>query len=322
MAKMNARMMRTKMALEVAAELYTQRMFTMGNVAAISIQPSSREEQFPGITMGINGDLMGGMKAPIEVGTQRVDVAFINPSAIVTMAYRGKGFYKKKLPLRALGSFPSWDKMAFAVAKDLKIKSLFEIAERKIPLKISTRSSGVYNTTSYTVEKILALYGTSFGKIKNWGGSVHEAPRPTSPERLDGIRTGKVNAVFDEGLHNWLDDALNHGFEVLPLEPRIVKQLLALGYQASVIPSAKFTQLKTDVNTIDFSGWPLITHRGLSNDLAYSICQAIDSRQSVIPVDDDNPLDMRKICRGSEAAPLGIPLHPGAKRYYEEKGYL
>ena len=39
MAKMNARMMRTKMALEVAAELYTQRMFTMGNVAAISIQP-------------------------------------------------------------------------------------------------------------------------------------------------------------------------------------------------------------------------------------------------------------------------------------------
>ena len=322
MAKMNARMMRTKMALEVAAELYTQRMFAMGNVATISIQPSSREEQFPGMLMGINGDLMGGMKAPIEVGKGRVDIAFINPSAIVTMAYRGKGFYKEKLPLRALASFPSWDKMAFAVAKDLKIKSLVEIAERKIPLRISTRSSGVYNTTSYTVEKILAFYGMSFAKIKRWGGSVHEAPRPTSPDRLDGIRTGKVNAVFDEGLHNWLDDALNHGFEVLPLEPRIVKQLSALGYQASVIPTARFRQLRGDVNTIDFSGWPLITHRGLSKDLAYSICQAIDSRQGVIPVDDDGPLDMRKICRSSEAAPLGIPLHPGARRYYEEKGYL
>ena len=93
MTKMNARMMRTKMALEVAAELYTQRMSAMGNVATISIQPSSREEQFPGMLMGINGDLMGGMKAPIEVGEGRVDFAFINPSAIVTMAYRGKGFY-------------------------------------------------------------------------------------------------------------------------------------------------------------------------------------------------------------------------------------
>src|SRR4026207_2366823 len=97
MAKMNARMMRTKMALEVAAELYTQRMFSMGNVATISIQPSSREEQFPGVIMGINGDLMGGMKAPIEVAKRRVDVAFINPSAIVTMAYRGRGFYKERL---------------------------------------------------------------------------------------------------------------------------------------------------------------------------------------------------------------------------------
>ena len=100
MAKMTARMMRTKMALEVAAELYTQRMSAMGNFATISIQSSSREEQFPGMLMGINGDLMGGMKAPIEVGKGRVDVAFINPSAIVTMAYRGKGFYKEKLPLR------------------------------------------------------------------------------------------------------------------------------------------------------------------------------------------------------------------------------
>lgn len=117
MVRMNARMMRTKMALEVAAELYTRRMFSMGNVATVSIQPSSREEQFPGVILGINGDLMGGMKAPIEVAKRRVDVAFINPSAIVTMAYRGKGFYKERLPLRALAAFPSWDKMAFAVPR-------------------------------------------------------------------------------------------------------------------------------------------------------------------------------------------------------------
>ncbi len=122
MPKMNARMMRTKMALEVAAELYNRRMFTMGNVATIAIQPSSREEPFPGLTMGINGNLMGGMKAPIEVG--------------------------------------------------------------------------------------------------------------------------------------------------------------------------------------------------------YGICAAIDARQNVIVVDDDQPLDMKNICRGTESAPLEVPLHPGAKKYYEEKGYL
>jgi len=322
MAKMNARMMRTKMALEVAAELYTQRMFSMGNVATISIQPSSREEQFPGVIMGINGDMMGGMKAPVEVAKRRVDVAFINPSAIVTMAYRGRGFYKERLPLRALGAFPSWDKMAFAVAKELKLKSLFEIRERKLPLRVSTRPSGIDNTTYYSVTQILSFYGFSFAKIKQWGGTVQETPRPTSPERLSGIKTGKINAIFDEGLHNWLDEALEHGFEVLPIEPKILKQLSSLGYQPSVIPSTKFKPLKTDIDTIDFSGWPLITHAGFSNDLAYAICEAIDVRQGIIPIDDEDPLDMNKIARGTEAAPLGIPLHPGAKRYYREKGYL
>lgn len=178
MARMNARMMRTKMALEVAAELYTRRMFSMGNVATVSIQPSSREEQFPGVILGINGDLMGGMKAPIEVAKRRVDVAFINPSAIVTMAYRGKGFYKERLPLRALAAFPSWDKMAFAVSKELKLKSLFEIRERKLPLRVSTRPSGIDNTTHYSVTQILSLYGLSFAKIKQWGGTVRKRRGP------------------------------------------------------------------------------------------------------------------------------------------------
>ena len=180
-----------------------------------------------------------------------------------------------------------------------EIKSISRYRRAKNPLENLDPFFGCHNTTSYTVDgDSCALRPVLWPKsrVGAEGAGISQAHLSRA---VSGIRTGKINAVFDEGLHNWLDAALDHGFEVLPLEPRIVKQLSALGYQASVIPSAKFTQLEADVNTIDFSGWPLITHRGLSNDLAYSICQAIDSRQSVIPVDDDNPLDMRKICRGT-----------------------
>src|SRR5262245_29605750 len=322
MAKMNARMMRGKMALEVAAEIYSRRMFSLGNVVTVSIKPSSKEEQLPPLTMGINGDVMGGMQAPVEVAKKRVDVGFVNPSAIVTMAYRGKGFYKQKLPLRALASFPSWDRIAFAVSKELKVKSLFEIGERKLALNVSTRSSGIGNTTRYTIDKILPLYGFSFASIRRWRGKIQECPRPMSDQRIEGIKTGKVNAVFDEGLHGWLPVALDHGFEVLALELKIIRQLEPLGFQRAVLPQEKFPQLGGDIETIDFSGWPLITHRWLPNELAYAICEAIDTRQSVIPVDDYHPLDMGKLCRSLDASPLGIPLHPGAKQYYREKGYL
>ena len=49
--------------------------------------------------------------------------------------------------------------------------------------------------------------------------------------------------------------------------------------------------------------------------------QTIDERQAVIPIDDDKPLDMRNLCR-TEKCPLQIPLHPGALKYYKEKGYI
>jgi TRAP-type uncharacterized transport system substrate-binding protein len=323
MAKaINARMMRAKMALEVAAELYTRNMSSLGNVVRIAIEPSAREERFAPLVLGINGDLFGGMRAPLEVAARRVDVAFVNPSAIVTMAYRGKGFFKQKLPLRALAVFPSWDRIAFAVAKDLKLKSLREVFENKVPLKISTRSSGVDNTTHYTISKILACYGVSLASFKRWGGTIEELPRPSMPARLGGIRRGKINAVFDEGLNTWLGEALDHDFEVLSIEPAVIKQMIALGYRQAVIPQAKYPQLTADVSTIDFSGWPLITNQKLGSAMAYSICQAIEARQAVIPVDDEGPLDMRKLSGGSDATPLGIPLHAGARMYFKERGYL
>ena len=99
---MNARMMRTKLGLEVAAELFSRRMFAMGNVLSLSITSGSDEPQFSRLAFGFNGDSMGGMRAPIEVGKKRVDVAYVNPSPVVTMAYRGQGFYKEENALNAL----------------------------------------------------------------------------------------------------------------------------------------------------------------------------------------------------------------------------
>ena len=77
-----------------------------------------------------------------------------------------------------------------------------------------------------------------------------------------------------------------------------------------------------DIRIVDFSGWPLITHRWLDNDIAYSICEAIDARKTVITIDDKEPLNMKNICRSTESAPLEIPFHPGARKFYREKGYL
>lgn len=316
---------RATTGLELAAGLFAKCSSELASQLTISLTSGRKDGKQIPLSIGINGDVMGGMRAPIEVGMRRVDIAYVNPAAMVAMAYRGKGYYRRKLALRVLGTFPSWDRIAIVVSKELGVKSLRDIARRKIPLRVSTRLSGVNNATYYTISTILSFYGLSFGKIKRWGGRVQECARPFAPERLNSIARRSLDAVFDEGVSTpggWLDQALENGYELLALDPEVIMRLERMGYSRAVLPTRRYRQLKEDVVTIDFSGWSLVTHRWLPPSIAHAAVAAIDERKGVIPVDDNRPLDMRKLCRSTEAGPLTIPLHPGARKYYKEKGYL
>ena len=311
--------------LEIAAGIYTKCSDSLASQLSLSLTSGKREQGQTEFRIGINGDLYGGLQAPIEVGTRRVDIAYVNPSALVAMAYLGKGFYTEKMNLRVLGCFPSWDRIALVVAKDLGVKSLYDIARRKIPLHVSTRFSGVSNATYYTIATILSLYGCNFDQIKKWGGRVQECGRPFATERMQAIARRSITAIFDEGVSTvggWLDLALDNGYEIIPMEPGIVKKLEQMGYTRSVLPKRRYRQLKADALTIDFSGWALVTHRWLAPQVAYAAIEAIDDRKKLIPVDDDRALNMRELCNGSDKCPLRVPLHPGAAKCYREKGYL
>ena len=51
-----------------------------------------------------------------------VEAAFVNPSALLTQAYRGVGLFKKPLPVRIIASYPSWDRFVIAIARKQLIK--------------------------------------------------------------------------------------------------------------------------------------------------------------------------------------------------------
>ena len=276
------------------------------------------------LAMGWRDSELGGTGPALLVARKKYDFGFGNPVGLSRMAYLGVGFYQKKIPLRAIGVFPTWDRLIFAVRKDSGIWSLEDVKKQKYPLRISTRRKTKLQTTLYVIEEVLKAYGIRLSDIERWGGKVMEAASPSSAERRDAIRFAKADAVFDEGVKSWGADALEAGMRFLPVGDEVLRKMEKLGFPSAVLTRRHYPKMERDIKTVDFSGWTFFCHADLPFNVAYNMAKAVDLCYKQIPVDHFNkrPMTMREFCQGGEAGQLNIPLHPGAKRYFREKGYL
>ena len=273
------------------------------------------------VSLGAGNSRLGGFGGPELLEKREFDLAFLNPSAMSYMALNGIEPFRRKIDIRNLAVFPSWDRIGFAIKKSLGVRSLQEVGARRIPLRLSTRIQGPYGTTEFTLRKVLSLYGWSLEELVSWGGKVEGVPFPEHSSRTEGLKRRAYDAVFDEGIRHWADIVLDQDMTFLPLEDSVLKQMEAIGFQRKPIPRAKFKGLEKDVSTLDFSGWPLFCRADLPEEDAYTIVKAIDLRKDTIQVDAER-LEMTEICRDTDGGPQCIPLHAGAERYYKEHEYL
>ena len=134
---------------------------------------------------------------------------------------------------------------------------------------------------------------------------------------------GKWNASRTryDGNHGGSDQASGRSIHLLGEE---VCGQSCVGSEPGCKKHTDIANLDGDVRCVDFSGWTFFCHADLPNQIAYAMARSVDLCYQQIPVDhfDKQPMTMQEFCRGGDAGQLNIPLHPGAKRYYREKGYI
>ncbi len=255
------------------------------------------------------------------VARGELEAAAVNPSAFMIMAYRGTGPFTEPLPIRALAVMPSWDRMAFAVAEKTGLTSIADIRERRYPLQLSIRRNPAH-ATRFVVDEVLRAEGLSLGDIETWGGRLQYVETPSQQSRLAGMADGSLDAVFDEGIKSWGKIALDQGMRFLPLGEKATARLEAIGWPVGPIPRALFPKLSEEVAGASFSGWPIFVRADLADDVVYQMARALDESRGEIVWDVPEAVQLADLCRDTDAAPIGIPLHPGAERYYRERGAL
>jgi TRAP-type uncharacterized transport system substrate-binding protein len=313
-----------------APDIRTFAIAQMGVALAADRSTAERPLREIRVTVGATTDggygpkltLAADMPNPAEAVLKgEIDLGNFNPSAYLTMAYRGVGPFSEPLPLRAIGVMPSLDWQVFAVSERLGLASVAEIGEKKVPLRVSVRADAK-NSTRFVVDQVLGAYGFSLADVERWGGSLQLVGSPREPVRIQGMRDGTVDAVFDEGISGWGHLALECGLRFLPMGAAAESRLKELGWRLLSVSRAEFPELTEDVVGVSFSGWPLFTRADLPDELAYQMAKALDAARPLVQWDSETPVTLRDLCVSSDACPLDVPLHPGAVRYYQEQGAL
>ena len=280
--------------------------------------------------MGVTFSVSSGLrKAVLRVVAGEISVLWVNPHggadprlsrAAAVRHAAATGAHDRRV------SFAQ-DVIGFAVHESTGITAFEQILERKYPLRLSTRIpiTPPFNhedPTMFSVTSMMGAAGFSLDHISSWGGEIHSASRPSDSLRGTAIKAGRIDAIFDEGILSWGQLAIEHGFRILPIEGALRQKVEAAGYAMTTIGPDRLPGLREAVAVADFSGWPMIVHADMDEDLAYALCEAIESRQAVMPTDNYKPLNMADLCAGGIEAPRHAPLHPGAERFYRQRGYL
>jgi len=227
----------------------------------------------------------------------------------VTTGFRGEGKFagNKKDKVRAIASLYPED-MHLVLRKGLKLNSLKDLNGKKVG--VAAAGSG----TQVTVKIILKKYG-----IK---ANQQELNLGQSTQRL---ADGQIDAFFYAG--GWPFAALiqlgsTKGFDLYKFSKDEIKTIndMLPYYVPSVIPAGGYENIKYDVPTIATKGI-LVTSVDQPADLIYGITKALWSDKTRKLLDKGHAKG--KLIRLETALDgVLIPLHPGAKKYYKEKGMI
>ena len=315
--KPTAATMRSRFVLEMAAgmgageeQVYREpevRLNTLdGGGGPVNLSASST---FDGIEKVVGGAL---------------DLAFLNPSAALTVAYRGKGgTFTTPQPVRAVTVLPSRDQCMFVVHGDTGLTHIEDIGREKFPLKLSLRGREEHWLHNM-LDDIFAAAGFTLADLEAWGGEVRKEghiPRPGTP-KFEALSRGEITALFDEGVHGWANEVTPAGMTVLKMGQDTAGRLEELGYRRDHLLKSRYPTLPEDILTLDFSGWPIFVHQDADDDLVRRICAGLEARKDAILWEGEGPLPLDRMCADCPEAPLGVPLHAAAERFWTERGYL
>lgn len=239
-----------------------------------------------------------------ESGFAQADVA--------TWAFTGTGIYEGKPKVEELRAIANLypEVIHVVVKKGLGAKSIADLKGKRISID-EPGSGSIVNAKA-----ILAAYGITDRDYK----AENLKMGPSADKMKDGsLDAFIVTSGYPVGALTEL--AATHGFELLPIDGDVADKLKkGFGFFADDgIPDNAYKDVKGVKSLAVGAQW--VTSSKIDAELVYEVTKGLWGEKSRAALDAGHAKG-KSITKASALVGLGIPLHPGAEKFYKEAGLL
>jgi para-nitrobenzyl esterase len=229
-------------------------------------------------------------------------------------AYRGTGVYAQEKPrtnLRLIANIQDPSYVLVAAKAQTGITDLSQIRQKRWPVRIL--SAGIGGNPS----GILAHFGLSREAIEAAGGRIGNTPEDR--ENFDiAISGGGVMTTAPEW-RVWTEISQKYDLNFIELPDDLLAKLAQEGEQErGIIPVGLYRGVVRPIPTAVRTGTVIYGRDDMPGDFAYMVAKALDEQQELLQWRHLNfSYNVHNVWKAHD-----VPLHPGAARYYKERGYV
>lgn len=263
----------------------------------------------------------GGFANIALLSGHRTDLGLAHDAEIKLALDGDEPFESPISGLQAIGYMYNWAPMHFflrkSIADEYGIDSLDDLAKSGAAIRVGTNKAGniVANVTSFMLNEA----GFDEATIEANGGAV---VRGGSAQQADLMSDGRIDMVINGifvGHSSFLSVEKNTDVVLLDIPADIIaKTNEKFGTKPFSIPGGSYTNQPDDVASLAL-GALLVTSDAMDDETAYTLAKDV-----LVNIDEIRSVHkaMQQLSPELLVSQKTLPFHPGAKRAYEELGFL
>jgi uncharacterized protein len=204
--------------------------------------------------------------------------------------------------------------MLAAASKKSGVTSLRQIKDRAQPTWIVGGNDIIFD-----------YYGIKVEDLKAKGGGIMP-PQGLGPSRVSREKRASGDVFIGTGLlantpeqRSWYEASQLNDLVFLDMDEPLLEKLARVpGYERATVPLALFRGVDRSIATVMRPNHFIYVRDDAPDDFAYTVAKALDEHRKLFQVQlepwyyDPETVAVSKV----------IPMHPGAMKYYRERGYI